>query len=99
MYRLFERSEAAPRRRRNVTDPTWHLGRGSTFLAMKVDGGIGTDLAKVGAEAKEQEAAGYDGIWTAETSHDPFFPLLLAAEHTERSSSARRSRSRSPAAR
>jgi probable F420-dependent oxidoreductase len=33
--------------------------------------------------AREQEAAGYDGIWTAETSHDPFLPLLLAAEHTE----------------
>jgi probable F420-dependent oxidoreductase len=42
---------------------------------MKVDGGIGTDL--------EAEAAGYSGVWTAETSHDPFFPLLLAAEHTE----------------
>ena len=50
---------------------------------MKVDGGIGFELTKVVQEAKEQEAAGYSGIWTAETSHDPFFPLLLAAEHTE----------------
>jgi probable F420-dependent oxidoreductase len=50
---------------------------------MKVDGGIGTDLHKAGAQAKEVEAAGYSGAWTAETSHDPFFPLLLAAEHTE----------------
>ncbi len=50
---------------------------------MKVDGGIGMDLAKAGAAAKEAEEAGYSGIWTAETSHDPFFPLLLAAEHTE----------------
>jgi len=50
---------------------------------MKVDGGIGTDLHKAGAAAKEVEAAGYSGVWTAETSHDPFFPLLLAAEHTE----------------
>ncbi len=50
---------------------------------MKVDGGIGTNLHKAGAQAKEAEAAGYSGIWTAETSHDPFFPLLLAAEHTE----------------
>ena len=24
------------------------------------------------------------GLWTAETSHDPFLPLALAAEHTER---------------
>ena len=33
--------------------------------------------------AKDVEAAGYSGAWTAETSHDPFLPLLLAAEHTE----------------
>jgi probable F420-dependent oxidoreductase len=50
---------------------------------MKVDGGIGNDLSTVAAEAKEREDAGYAGIWTAETSHDPFFPLLLAAEHTK----------------
>jgi probable F420-dependent oxidoreductase len=51
---------------------------------MKVDGGfgIGGDLSAVATAAKEQEAAGYDGFWTAETSHDPFLPLLLAAEHT-----------------
>ncbi|MDH3680679.1 MAG: LLM class F420-dependent oxidoreductase [Acidimicrobiia bacterium] len=51
---------------------------------MKVDGGfgIGGDLAKAPEAAKEHEAAGYDGFWTAETSHDPFLPLLLAAEHT-----------------
>ena len=50
---------------------------------MKVDGGIGFDLSKAGKAAQEAEDAGYSGIWTAETSHDPFFPLLLAAEHTE----------------
>ena len=50
---------------------------------MKVDGGIGTDLTKVGTEAKEREEAGYSGIWTAETSHDPFLPIVLAAEHTD----------------
>lgn len=49
---------------------------------MKVDGGIGFELADAAAKAKEQEEAGYTGIWTAETSHDPFFPLVLAAEHT-----------------
>ncbi|TMK88649.1 MAG: LLM class F420-dependent oxidoreductase [Actinobacteria bacterium] len=51
---------------------------------MKVDGGVGFDLASAAATAKEAEDAGYDGVWSAETSHDPFFPLLLAAEHTER---------------
>ncbi len=50
---------------------------------MKVDGGIGNNLHQAGTQAKELEAAGYSGAWTAETSHDPFFPLLLAAEHTE----------------
>jgi probable F420-dependent oxidoreductase len=50
---------------------------------MKVDGGIPTDLSKAADAAKEVEAAGYSGAWTAETSHDPFFPLLLAAEHTQ----------------
>jgi probable F420-dependent oxidoreductase len=52
---------------------------------MKIDGGFGTSttLDRAGDMAREQEAAGYDGFWTAETSHDPFLPLLLAAEHTE----------------
>ncbi|MEJ5254374.1 MAG: LLM class F420-dependent oxidoreductase [Acidimicrobiales bacterium] len=53
---------------------------------MKVDGGLGIalDLDEVVGQAKDAEAAGYDGLWSAETSHDPFFPLLLAAEHTTR---------------
>ena len=49
---------------------------------MKIDGGISTDLSKAGQSAKEVEAAGYSGAWTAETAHDPFLPLALAAEHT-----------------
>ncbi len=51
---------------------------------MKVDGGVGTDLNTVGAQAQELEEMGYAGIMTAETSHDPFFPLLVAAQNTER---------------
>jgi probable F420-dependent oxidoreductase len=50
---------------------------------MKVDGGLTSDLAAVPQAASDGEASGYDGVWTAETAHDPFFPLLLAAEHTE----------------
>jgi probable F420-dependent oxidoreductase len=50
---------------------------------MKVDGGIGSDLSRAGTEAREAEAAGYDGVWSAEARHDPFFPLVLAAEHSE----------------
>lgn len=54
---------------------------------MKVDGGLGPnlshDLESFGISARELQDAGYDGVWSAETSHDPFFPLLLAAQHTE----------------
>jgi len=51
---------------------------------MKVDGGIGWELDKVGAQAEELEEMGYSGILTAETAHDPFFPLLVAAQRTEK---------------
>jgi len=50
---------------------------------MKVDGGVSNELANAAASAKQTEAAGYDGAWSVETAHDPFLPLLLAAEHTE----------------
>jgi probable F420-dependent oxidoreductase len=51
---------------------------------MKVDGGVGFELDSVGAQARELEEMGYAGIMTAETSHDPFFPLLVAAQHTQK---------------
>ena len=51
---------------------------------MKVDAGLGNDLSKVPAAIKALEAAGYDRASTAEMNHDPFFPLLIAAEHSER---------------
>jgi probable F420-dependent oxidoreductase len=51
---------------------------------MKIDGSLGTDLKTAGAKAREAEQQGYSGVWTAETAHDPFLPLLLAAEHTEK---------------
>ena len=51
---------------------------------LKLDGSIPNQLAKVPFVAGALEQDGYDGGWTAETSHDPFLPLLLAAEHTSR---------------
>jgi probable F420-dependent oxidoreductase len=51
---------------------------------MLIDGTIGFDPAGVVDQASAAEAAGYDGIWSAEVSHDPFLPLMLAAEHTQR---------------
>src|ERR1700756_4261998 len=50
---------------------------------LKLDGAIPNQLARVPEAACELEQGGYDAVWTAETSHDPFLPLLLAAEHTE----------------
>ena len=51
---------------------------------MKVDGGVGLNLHTVGAQAAELEDMGYAGVMTAETAHDPFFPLLVAAQNTEK---------------
>ena len=51
---------------------------------MKVDGGLMGDLRSVPERAKKLEALGYDGAVTAEVNSDPFFPLMLAAEHTQR---------------
>jgi probable F420-dependent oxidoreductase len=55
------------------------------YAAMKIDATVmAGDLDTFGSRAKRIEAVGYDGLYTAETQHDPFFPLVLAAEHTER---------------
>jgi probable F420-dependent oxidoreductase len=53
---------------------------------MRLDASLGfeTPLARVSEVARAAEVAGVAGLWTAETSHDPFLPLVLAAEHTER---------------
>ncbi|MCV7089078.1 LLM class F420-dependent oxidoreductase [Mycobacterium interjectum] len=51
---------------------------------LKLDGGIPNQLARAPAVAGALEQDGYDGGWTAETNHDPFLPVLLAAEHTSR---------------
>jgi probable F420-dependent oxidoreductase len=45
---------------------------------------LATELARVPAEARGLETLGYDATFTFEGPHDPFLPLLLAAEHTER---------------
>ncbi|WP_328766771.1 LLM class F420-dependent oxidoreductase [Streptomyces sp. NBC_00286] len=52
---------------------------------MKVDGKLNVwGTAEVAEEARHHEKAGYDGLWASESKHDPFLPLLLAAEHTDR---------------
>lgn len=43
-----------------------------------------TSLRALPELARAAEAAGFEALWTAETQHDPFLPLALAAEHTQR---------------
>ena len=51
---------------------------------MKLDGWVKGSLTDSGVAARRLETLGYDGAFTFEGPHGPFFPLLLAAEHTER---------------
>jgi probable F420-dependent oxidoreductase len=52
---------------------------------MKLDTGLLTpNLDDAITAAKEAEEIGFDALWSVETSHDPFFPLLMAAQHTQR---------------
>lgn len=52
---------------------------------MKVDTAIPANPAEAPAEvARAAEALGFDGLHTAETAHDPFLALALAACTTER---------------
>src|ERR1700721_94409 len=60
------------------------LERSTQACGLKVDGGVFTDLARVPELAGVLEQQGYDACWTGEINHDPFLPLLRAAEHTSR---------------
>ncbi|MGI9323334.1 MAG: TIGR03617 family F420-dependent LLM class oxidoreductase [Pseudomonadales bacterium] len=51
---------------------------------MKVDAHLTNNWQKIPQQIQSLEADGYDGAATAEMNHDPFFPLLLAAEHSEK---------------
>ena len=51
---------------------------------MKLDSGLAPELHSVAESAQRLEQAGYDGAMSIETAHDPFFPLLLAAQSTEK---------------
>ena len=51
---------------------------------MRVDGPLVTPaLGEVAAAASALEESGYDGAFTFEGPHDPFLPLVLAADATE----------------
>lgn len=52
---------------------------------MKIDTNIVvSNLRDVPALAQAAEAIGFDGLWSSETSHDPFLMSALVAEHTQR---------------
>src|SRR5919204_4718662 len=52
---------------------------------MKVDAALPTDpRLPIGEFARAAESIGFDGLWAAETNHDPFLALALAAPGTER---------------
>lgn len=52
---------------------------------MKFDASLLThDLTQMAALARLADEVGFDGIWTFETAHEPFLPLVLAAEHSQR---------------
>src|SRR5512145_3436251 len=52
---------------------------------MRIDTGLMSgDLASVAGAARNAEAMGYDGLWTAEAGHDPYLACGIAATATER---------------
>ncbi len=51
---------------------------------MKIDGGLFGDLAGTTERIATLERDGFDGAISAEIASDPFLPLLLAAEHSEK---------------
>ena len=53
-------------------------------MSMTVAVGLTNNLATIGEEARRMEALGVDSVYVGETHHNPFLPLVLVAEHTER---------------
>jgi probable F420-dependent oxidoreductase len=51
---------------------------------MRIDNMIPGELRAVADRARALEDAGFDGLMSTETGHDPFLPLAIAAEHTGR---------------
>lgn len=51
---------------------------------MQLDWAFPLDLQTVGPTASEAERLGYAGLWTTETPHDPYLPVLAAGLATNR---------------
>jgi probable F420-dependent oxidoreductase len=50
---------------------------------MQVIGNLFTGLKDIPTKVQQLETLGYDCAFSAEINNDPFFPLLLAAEHSD----------------
>ena len=50
---------------------------------ISIDAPFYATVENAAAEASRLAAEGFDGVYTLEGNTDPFFPLLLAAEHSE----------------
>ncbi len=48
------------------------------------EGQTAPDIAAIAAAARRTEELGFDGVTMPEAGHDPYLPLAIAAEHTER---------------
>ena len=54
-------------------------------MSLRLDLGVhALGLRAVADEARRAEAMGFGCLWSAETKHDPFLPLAVAAVNTER---------------
>ncbi len=51
---------------------------------MQIDATLTKSFSDLGGDARRLEAAGYDGIWSGESQHDPFLVALRAADATTR---------------
>src|SRR5271155_646826 len=51
---------------------------------MKIDEGLRFDGTGIAEAARQAEADGYNGVWAAETTHDPFLPIAVGAAATEK---------------
>lgn len=51
---------------------------------MRINAHIDSNWEGIPEQVREFEAMGYDGLTTIETNHDPFLPLMIATEHSER---------------
>ena len=52
---------------------------------MQIDAALlSGDAVEAAEQAAQREAEGYGAVWSFEGPHDPFFPLVLASQKTER---------------